>query len=59
VGTYYGQQTAHELLERTTWHAAQHLRQLYFFLERMGIAPENPLTEEDYKGLPIPKDIWS
>ena len=59
VDTYYGKQTAHELLQRTTWHAAQHLRQLYFFLERMGVSPENPLTEEDYKGLPIPKDVWS
>ena len=59
VDTFYGEQTAHELLERTTWHAAQHLRQLYFFLECMGVSPLNPLTEEDYKGLPIPKDVWS
>ena len=26
VNTYYGPQTARKLLERTTWHAAQHLR---------------------------------
>jgi hypothetical protein len=34
VSTYYGPQTSHEFMERTTWHAAQHLRQIYWFLER-------------------------
>ena len=29
VVTYYGPQAADELLERTVWHAGQHLRQLY------------------------------
>ena len=59
VTTYYGPQTAHELLERTTWHAAQHLRQLYLFLQRMEVTPDQPLTDEDYKGLPLPKEVWS
>ena len=58
VTTYYGPQSAHELLERTVWHAAQHLRQLYAFLEQMGVTPTNPLTEADFKGLPLPKDVW-
>ena len=59
VGTYYGTQSAHALMERTTWHAAQHLRQLYWFLGRMGVEPEAPLTDADLKGLPFPKDVWS
>jgi len=59
VNTCDGQQTAYELLERTTWHAAQHLRQLYFFLQKMGVDPENPLADEDYQGLPLPKEVWS
>ena len=59
VTTYYGPQTAHELLERTTWHAAQHLRQIYLFLQRMGVTPDQPLTDEDYKGLPMPREVWS
>jgi len=59
VETYSGPQTAHQLLERTTWHAAQHLRQLYAFLERMGVSPEDPLGEADFEGLPIPKEVWS
>jgi len=58
VETYYGPQTGPELLERTTWHAAQHLRQLYAFLERMGVTPEAPLTAADYEGLPLPADVW-
>ncbi len=58
VETYYGPQTGHELLERTAWHAAQHLRQLYAFLERMGVTPEAPLTAADYEGLPLPAEVW-
>lgn len=58
VNTYYGPQTAHELLERTTWHAAQHLRQLYVFLGWMGVTPEDPLTAADFAGLPLPKEVW-
>ena len=39
VETYYGRQTGHELLERTTWHAAQHLRQIHALLEEAGARP--------------------
>ena len=59
VKTYYGPQSAHDLLERTTWHAAQHLRQVYWFLERQGVTPDAPLADTDYAGLPIPRDVWS
>ncbi|MFQ5521046.1 MAG: DinB family protein [Candidatus Methylomirabilia bacterium] len=58
VTTYYGMQSVHELLERTAWHAAQHLRQLYAFLGMMGIEPDRPLGEEDFKGLPLPEALW-
>jgi hypothetical protein len=58
VETYYGPQGGHELLERTVWHAAQHLRQLYAFLERMGVTPEPPPSAADYEGLPLPAEIW-
>ena len=57
VSTYYGEQTAHQLLERTTWHAAQHLRQLYAFLERAGITPDAPLGDADWAGLPLPREL--
>ena len=58
VDTYYGPQAAHELLERTVWHAAQHLRQLHALLEGMGVAPDAPLTEADLAGLPLPREVW-
>ena len=56
--TYYGETTLHELLERTTWHTTQHVRQLMDILDKKGIQPNIPLTEEDLNGLPIPKAIW-
>jgi hypothetical protein len=59
VSTYYGPQSAHDFMERTTWHAAQHLRQIYWFLERMGVTAESPLAEGDLAGLPMPRDVWS
>ena len=43
VQTYYGPQSLHALLERTSWHAAQHLRQVYALLEAAGLPPEQPL----------------
>ena len=58
VDTYYGPQTVWGLLERTTWHAAQHLRQLYALLERMGVLPDRPLTGADFQGLPLPEALW-
>jgi hypothetical protein len=56
--TYYGPQAATELFERTVWHAAQHLRQIYVMLDHLGVTPDAPLTEADYKGLPLPDSIW-
>ena len=59
VSTYYGPQSAHDFMERTTWHAAQHLRQIYWFLDRLGVQPDSPLTDADLRRLPIPRDVWS
>jgi len=58
VRTFYGPQTVHELLERSTWHSAQHARQLMFVLERYGINPDRPLLEEDLAGLPLPEGLF-
>src|SRR3989442_5955759 len=43
IRVYYGPQSGHDLLERTTWHAAQHLRQLYVLVERHRLTPPEPL----------------
>jgi hypothetical protein len=58
VETYYGRQPAAELLERTTWHAAQHVRQIQRLLEDAGRAPADRLTETDLAGLPLPRALW-
>ena len=58
VKTYYGARPLHELLERCTWHSAQHARQLIAVLERFGIAADEPLTAQDYAGLPMPAGLW-
>lgn len=58
IQVYYGPQSAHELLERTTWHAAQHLRQLYDLAARCGITPPAPLPEDALAGLPLPEAVW-
>lgn len=58
VPTYYGRHTMHNVMERTTWHAAHHTRQLVLMLEVYGVTPDTPLTAEDLKGLPVPEKVW-
>lgn len=58
VETYYGPQQATAFFQRTVWHTAQHLRQLYALLKQMGVTPEAPLTGEDFAGLPLPQNVW-
>ena len=56
---YYGEVTLHEVLERTGWHTGQHTRQIILMLrEKLGIEPNGPLTDADFAGLPIPKNVW-
>jgi glutaredoxin len=55
---YYGAQTMHEFLERTTWHAGQHTRQLMWVLKRSGVEPQQPLGPEIFEGLPMPQNVW-
>ena len=55
---YYGAQSLHDFLERTAWHAGQHARQLMLVLEKLGIEPDRPLTDEDFAGLPMPAEVW-
>jgi hypothetical protein len=58
VRTFFGMQPIHVLLERSTWHSAQHARQLIAVLERFGIDPDGRLTAEDLAGLPLPAGLW-
>ena len=56
--TYYGPQTLHELLERTTWHSGQHVRQYMMLLEKEGVSHHRPLVDADFARLPMPQNVW-
>jgi glutaredoxin len=58
MSTYWGEQSTHEVLERTTWHSAQHTRQLMVVLESLGRPIDRPLGESDLQGLPLPTKAW-
>ena len=48
----------HEYLERTTWHAGQHVRQLTMVLGLLAIEPDGPLGPATFAGLPMPEKVW-
>jgi hypothetical protein len=56
--TYYGPQSLHELLERTTWHCGQHVRQYMMLLEKEGVVHHQPLGPPDFAKLPMPQNVW-
>ncbi len=58
IDAYYGHTTGYQLLERTTWHTAQHVRQIAYVLEQLGITPAGPLTTEELQGLPVPERLF-
>ena len=56
--TYYGPQSLHELMERTTWHCGQHVRQYMMLLEKEGASHHHPLVASDFAKLPMPQNVW-
>ena len=58
VPTYFGGTTRHEMLERTVWHTAQHVRQVASLLERAAVVPDRPLAAGDLRGLPLTDKVW-
>jgi len=58
IDTYYSRQPLHAVLERTTWHVAQHARQLQRLLELRGVEPRPSLAPALLAGLPLPEDVW-
>ncbi len=58
VQTYYGPQLLHELMERTTWHCAQHVRQWFMLLDMAAIPPVATLDDAAFHGLPMPSSVW-
>jgi hypothetical protein len=59
ASVYYGDVSRHEFLERTTWHAGQHSRQLMWILEdKLKIIPDRPIEPALWIGLPMPEKVW-
>ncbi len=58
VQTYYGPQSLHELMERTTWHCGQHVRQWFMLLGMEGIEPVVALDDTAFADLPMPSSVW-
>jgi len=58
VQTYYGQRELLDVMDRTTYHAAQHMRQLMLMLQSLGVQPDRPVTMEELKGIPVPEAAW-
>lgn len=58
VATYYGVRPGWELLERQTWHSAQHTRQLQAVLDGFGVPLNRSVPPELYDGLPMPVALW-
>jgi hypothetical protein len=56
--TFYGMQPMHQVFERSTWHSAQHARQLMAILPRYGLEPGGPLQPAHLEGLPLPEGLW-
>jgi len=56
VDTYWGHHTLHEVFEREVWHSAQHLRQLIYVLDEMGVEHDFDLAPL-IVDLPMPKRI--
>jgi glutaredoxin len=57
--TYFGARPLAAVLERTTWHVAQHCRQLEHLVIDVGGVPIGPvLTPAILAGLPLPQSIW-
>jgi glutaredoxin len=59
VVTYYGERPLHEVLERTAWHVAQHIRQVnHLLLDVLRVADARSLDPALLSGLPLPERVW-
>jgi len=53
-----GLNSTHEFLDRSSWHSAQHIRQIAAVLERDGIALTPAWSDELVQGLGVPQNLW-
>jgi hypothetical protein len=58
VETFYGPQPLPKFLERSTWHTAQHVRQLMAVLDDFKVHLPRRIEDAAYQGLPMPDALW-
>ncbi|MED5580246.1 MAG: DinB family protein [Nitrospinota bacterium] len=58
INSYMGRITVNKLLEMALGHGVQHLRHTYHYFKMLGIIPDSPLMPEDYKDIPVPKELF-
>jgi DinB superfamily len=58
IDGYAGRTDGHELFHLVLSHTAHHLRQLYAMLSMVGVEPAAPLGPEDFRGIPMPENLW-
>jgi hypothetical protein len=59
MATWSGPKLLRDVLQDMTYSLTQHTRQLMTMVEGLGIEPDRPLTEEDYRGLDLPTNVWA
>ena len=58
IDGYMGRITLLQLFEMITNHTAHHMRQLYVFMERVGITPKDPLAIEQLRGVSVLESVF-
>lgn len=58
VETYFGFASLHYILERSTWHIAQHLRQLSSLMREIDTSIMSEIEAKLLDGLPLPIEVW-
>lgn len=59
VETFYGTQSIVDFAERSTWHCAQHVRQVDTTMAELGIIDRPLVDPVKYRGLPMPTSLWT
>lgn len=52
--TYHGPQTVGFMLTLAVGHMVHHIKQLYNYLDMIGITPEDPIGEKEFAGVLVP-----
>ncbi|MBI2172506.1 MAG: DinB family protein [Chloroflexi bacterium] len=58
IDTYMGPLTLQQLLDLGLGHSVHHLKQLYVFMEQIGIPPARPLSQSDFDGVAVPTELF-